>query len=283
MKKSWVMLGSVVLGMSLVGCGTANDNATEGNQNGNQQVQSNQGARILNNDQQDRMPTIADRAEKKVEEMEEIEDAHVFIYKNNAYVSVKFADDQNQGARDRNNGDNAGNANNVDENGNAIVNDALDGNGRTIMDNGTVKPNRENGSDGVIDGKGDAGNGKGTNNQLGTDQNTRGNADGSTKDKANNRIMNDGEGGTADNQNQSGELAQGRNNYKPVSNKFEQKIADQVRQANNKIHDVYVSLSPNSYTTMGEYADDIRNNRNQDGFFEGFNEMINDLFPRRNG
>ncbi|MCM3587385.1 YhcN/YlaJ family sporulation lipoprotein [Mesobacillus maritimus] len=283
MKKSWVMLGSVVLGMSLVGCGTANDNATEGNQNGNQQVQSNQGARILNNDQQDRMPTIADRAEKKVEEMEEIEDAHVFIYKNNAYVSVKFADDQNQGARDRNNGDNAGNANNVDENGNAIVNDALDGNGRTIMDNGTVKPNRENGSDGVIDGKGDAGNGKGTNNQLGTDQNTRGNADGSTKDKANNRIMNDGDGGTADNQNQSGELAQGRNNYKPVSNKFEQKIADQVRQANNKIHDVYVSLSPNSYTTMGEYADDIRNNRNQDGFFEGFNEMINDLFPRRNG
>ncbi len=72
------------------------------------------------------------------------------------------------------------------------------------------------------------------------------------------------------------------NNYSKVSNSFEQKVADQVRQADNRIHKVYVSVNPDLHNRMNTFADDIRTNGNRDGLFNDFTNTMNDFFRGNN-
>lgn len=59
---------------------------------------------------------------------------------------------------------------------------------------------------------------------------------------------------------------------------FEQKITDQVRKADNKIHKVYISVNPDFYTTMHTYADDIRSDRNKSSLYRDFSNTVTNFF-----
>ncbi|WP_066054252.1 YhcN/YlaJ family sporulation lipoprotein [Robertmurraya korlensis] len=283
MKKSWMIIGSAVLSISLTGCG-ANDNAEGNGNNGKQQAQVNQDARprALQTDQGgDRTLRVNNRAEQHVERLKEVQDAQVIISNNNAYVAVRLANNNDPG---NNNGQDTGTGTNrtgtmgTGNQGNNQGNkEGNAGNGQSFMENGMVN---QNGDNGTIDGKGDAGNGNeneqsralgnGNNNNVGNNNNTVGTGNGNTNGT-----------GNTNGQNNRG-TATRTNNYSPVSNAFEQKIADQVRKADNKIHKVYVSVNPDLYNTMNTYAEDIRADRDRDSLFRDFNNTINNFFGREN-
>jgi len=246
MKKSIIIAGCAVFTMSLAGCG-ANNNAAD--DNGDQQVEISQVQRGPATE--GTKLQLADRAERQVEQMPEVDDARVIISENNAYVAVRLAD---------NNGEN---------NGNATVNDALDGNGRTFAENGRVdQGDNTAGNDGIIDGKGDAGNG---------DRQNAGNTNGNNvfdNDNDNGNGNMNGIGNTNMNGNATGNTMNGRNGQ------LEMQIEQRVRQANNRIDNVYVSVDRNAYNRMGTFADDIRTDRNRDGMFEDFRNAMDGFFGR---
>jgi hypothetical protein len=303
MKKSWMILGSAVLSLSLTGCG-GDDNARGDDNNNGAKVQSNEVRPIANNRNNNRTLRISDRAERQVERLDQVDDAHVIISNNNAYVTVRLANNQN-------NNNNANNGNN--RNARTSMDNGDNGNARPIMDNGTVN---QDGNDGMINGRGDAGNGSRDNktsdpglgnggNLRGDDNNNNnifgiGNGDNNNNNGNNNNNDNNILGiGNGDNNNNGNNNNNNNNNnennnnnalgtkegnqYSKVSNRFEQNIADQVRKADNKIHKVYVSVDPNLYNRMNTYANDIRTNGNRDGLFEDFNATVNDFFGRNNG
>jgi hypothetical protein len=240
MKKSLIVLGCAVFTIGLAGCG-ANNNAVNDDNNGQQQVQIsqvNQGPAT-----EGRTLRVANIAEQQVEQLEEVDNAHVIISDNNAYVAVKLADNRNNNV--------ARTDNNPDENGNVIVNDALDGNGRTFAENGRVKqdPNRD-GNDGIIDGNGDAGN----RNRLNADNRVR--------------VNNADDSGITENY------------YSQATNIFEQQITDIVRKTDSRINKVFISVDNNVYNKMGRYADDITTDRNRENLFEDFTNNVNNIFRR---
>jgi hypothetical protein len=245
-KKSFILAGCAAISFGLAGCG-ANNNAAD--DNGEQQVEISQvqrgpateGTRLQ----------LADRAERQVEQMPEVDDARVIISENNAYVAVRLA------------------GNNTDNNGNADVNDALDGNGRTFAENGRVDQgdNRE-GNDGIIDGKGDAGNGDRQNAGNTNGNNIFGNGN----DNGNGNM--NGIGNTDMNGNATGNTMNGN------KSQLEQQIEQRVRQANNRIDNVYVSVDRDAFNRMGTFADDIRTDRNRDGMFEDFRDAMDGFFGR---
>jgi hypothetical protein len=234
MKKSIIIAGCAVFTMGLAGCG-ANNNAADNNRD--QQVEISQ-VRRGPATEENRLQ-LADRAERQVEQMPEVDDARVIISENNAYVAVRLA------------------GNNADNNGNADVNNALDGNGRTFAENGRVdQDDSRAGNDGVIDGHGDAGDGK------------RQNA--GTGDRGNNIFGTDNGNGT--------DVGTDRNGAR--ENGLEREIEQKVRQSHRGIDNVYVSVDNNAFDRMGTFADDIRNNRNRDGLFEDFRDTMNNFFGR---
>lgn len=230
MKKSIIIAGCAVFTMGLAGCG-ANNNAADNNRD--QQVEINQ-VRQGPVTAEDNRLQLADRTERQIEQMPEVDDARVIISNNNAYVGVRLAD------------------NNLDNDGNAQVNDALDGNGRTFARNGRVDQDDSSaGNDGIIDGQGDAG-----------------------KDR-----RNDGNNGAnilGNGNNMNGTV---RNNGAAVT-LLEKQIEQRVRQSNKGIDRVYVSVDRTAYNRMGTFADDIRTDRNRDGLFEDFRNSMDDLFGR---
>lgn len=246
MKKSIIIAGCAVFTMGLAGCG-ANNNAADNNRD--QQVEISQ-VRRGPATEKNRLQ-LADRAERQVEQMPEVDDARVIISENNAYVAVRLA------------------GNNADNNGNADVNNALDGNGRTFAENGRVdQDDSREGNDGVIDGHGDAGDGKRQNAG-----NTNGNnVFGNDNDNGNGNM--NGIGNTDMNGNATGNTMNGNNGQ------LEMQIEQRVRQANNRIDNVYVSVDRNAYDRMGTFADDIRTDRNRDGMFEDFREAMDGFFGR---
>ncbi|KKK37485.1 hypothetical protein WQ57_13650 [Mesobacillus campisalis] len=277
MKKTWIVAGCAVLSLSLAGCGVNNNAARDDNNQGPQVMNNQDRPRTFNNNNRDgnRTLTISDRAEKQVEKMEEVEDAHVIISENNAYVTVRMNNNNN-------------NNNNRENNGNARVND-MDRNGEGFIEEGTVKPdrNRNRADDGIIDGQGDAGSGDLQNAGAGN-RNNNNTIFGNNDTGGNNAAMGGsttGNGGSAAGAGNAGNNTAGdtgrATNYSEVSSKFEQKIADQVRQADKRIHKVFVSVDPDLYDRMGTFADDIRNNRNRDGMFDNFNTTMNDFFGNR--
>jgi hypothetical protein len=240
MKKSLIVIGCTVFTIGLAGCG-ANNNAVNDDNNGQQQVQISQVNQGPATD--GRTLRVANIAEQQVEQLEEVDNAHVIISDNNAYVAVKLADNRNNNV--------ARTDNNPDENGNVIVNDALDGNGRTFAENGRVQqdPNRD-GNDGIIDGNGDAGN----RDRLNADNRVR--------------VNNADDSGITENY------------YSQATNIFEQQITDIVRKTDSRINKVYISVDNNVYNKMGRYADDIRTDRNRENLFDDFTNNVNNIFRR---
>jgi hypothetical protein len=246
MKKSIIIAGCAVFTMGLAGCG-ANNNAADNNRD--QQVEISQ-VRRGPATEKNRLQ-LADRAERQVEQMPEVDDARVIISENNAYVAVRLA------------------GNNADNNGNADVNNALDGNGRTFAENGRVdQDDSRKGNDGVIDGHGDAGD-----RERQNAGNTNGNNVFGNDNDNGNGTMN-GIGNTDMNGNATGNTMNGNNGQ------LEMQIEQRVRQANNRIDNVYVSVDRNAYDRMGTFADDIRTDRNRDGMFEDFREAMDGFFGR---
>lgn len=246
MKKSIIIAGCAVFTIGLAGCG-ANNNAAD--DNGDQQVEISQVQRGPATE--GTKLQLADRAERQVEQMPEVDDARVIISENNAYVAVRLAD---------NNGEN---------NGNASVNDALDGNGRTFAENGRVdQGDNRAGNDGIIDGKGDAGN----DDRQKAGSTNRNNVFGNDNDNGNGNM--NGIGNTNMNGNATGNTMNGNNSQ------LEMQIEQRVRQANNRIDKVYVSVDRNAYDRMGTFADDIRTDRNRDGMFEDFRNAMDGFFGR---
>ncbi|WHX41042.1 YhcN/YlaJ family sporulation lipoprotein [Mesobacillus sp. AQ2] len=232
MKKSIIIAGCAVFTMGLAGCG-ANNNAAENNRD--QQVEINQVRRGPVATEDNRLQ-LADRTERQIEQMPEVDDARVIISDNNAYVGVRLAD------------------NNLDNYGNAQVNDALDGNGRTFAKNGCVDQDESSaGNDGIIDGQGDAG----------KDRRNDGNNGANILGNGNDNDMN----GTVGNNGEDVTL-------------LEKQIEQRVRQTNKGIDRVYVSVDRTAYNRMGTFADDIRTDRNRDGLFEDFRNSMDDLFRR---
>jgi hypothetical protein len=280
MKKSWMLIGSAVLSISLTGCG-ANDNAEGNGNNGKQQAQVNQDARprALQTDQGgDRTLRVNNRAEQHVEQLKEVQDAQVIISNNNAYVAVRLANNNDAG---NNNGQNTGTGTNrtgtmgTGNQGNNQGNKEGNGIGQSFMENGMVN---QNGDNGTIDGKGDAGNGNDQSRALGNGNNNNNAGDNNNKVGTGNGNTN----GTGNTNGQNRGTATQTNNYSPVSNAFEQKIADQVRKADKKIHKVYVSVNPDLYNTMNTYVEDIRADRDRDSLFRDFNNTINNFFGIEN-
>lgn len=159
MKMKWFITGIAVASLCLTGC-TNNDNAGDNNDNGTQFTQNtrnNNNARpmyVKNNTRNNQNVKTSRAAEREVEKLKEVEDAHVFITNNNAYVAVRLS------KNNRGNTNNQGTTNvNFDNNGNATRNGALDGDGNTFMENGRVNPdnNNNNTDDGTINGNDDAG------------------------------------------------------------------------------------------------------------------------------
>ncbi|MBS4189619.1 YhcN/YlaJ family sporulation lipoprotein [Bacillus sp. FJAT-49705] len=68
-------------------------------------------------------------------------------------------------------------------------------------------------------------------------------------------------------------------NNKGLSSDVERKIADQVKAADKSINDVYVSVNPDFYDRMTNYANDIRNGKPVEGFYDEFTNTVQRVFP----
>ncbi|RFU63850.1 YhcN/YlaJ family sporulation lipoprotein [Peribacillus glennii] len=265
MKNGLMILSCALFLSGLAGCNNNDDNNAADNNDGNGQIQT---ARVGNNNEgngnnNDRSMRVAHRAERNIERMGQVDQAHVILANNNAYVAVRLQDDrnsgQNGGGRGTDNGTDAGIGTGYGlGNGTNTADDEEDGN---ITRNG--------GGNGFANaGETDNGKGRALNNgTTGTRANQNDNGGNDTGGGQNG----DGENGG----NDTGNIT-----YSEISTAFEQQIADQVRAADNKVHRVYVSSNPEFFDRMTTYANDIRGGRNGTDLFDGFNRMVNDLFGR---
>ncbi|EIJ82817.1 hypothetical protein MGA3_06300 [Bacillus methanolicus MGA3] len=62
---------------------------------------------------------------------------------------------------------------------------------------------------------------------------------------------------------------------------IERKISDHVKAVDRDIDNVYVSVNPDFYDRMRNYADDIRAGKPIQGFFEEFTEAVRRVFPNQ--
>lgn len=69
------------------------------------------------------------------------------------------------------------------------------------------------------------------------------------------------------------------NNGDKLTNNLEKKISKQVKSVDRDIDRVFVSVNPDFYDHMRDYATDIRNGRPVAGFFEEFSQTIQRIFP----
>lgn len=71
-----------------------------------------------------------------------------------------------------------------------------------------------------------------------------------------------------------------RDNVKgEVTNKLENKIADEVRATDPNIRNVFVSSNPDFVNRMKDYADKLNKGEPVTGLVEEFNEMVRRAFP----
>ncbi len=207
------MVGSVVLlSMFLTGCGGFY-NAKGNNNNNGQQADTNQVSptRVTYNNNI-RTLRNEDRAEERVERLEEVEEAHVTISNHDAYVAIMLNHN----------------------NGNGRGHDAQKGNRTTFIENGTVNQggNSGNAGEGTIDGLSDASQG---------DRQLTG-ADKSGSDNYHLGIGNENRNTNRQMGNITGKSDLNTDNYRAVSNQFEQKIDEQIRNADKKVNNVYITV-----------------------------------------
>jgi spore cortex protein len=64
-----------------------------------------------------------------------------------------------------------------------------------------------------------------------------------------------------------------------LTKKIERKISNRVKSVDHDIDNVYVSVNPDFYDRMNNYANDIRTGRPVSGFFDEFTTTIRRIFP----
>ncbi len=268
------VLASTLIG--LTGCAGNNQNAGGDNNDANLRV-NNVRNNIRNNDNNgitgrnvsNQNLRVSTRASNNVERLREVDQAHVIIRNNDAYVAVRL---NNQGTT----GDRAGNGTTInrDVNSNArntqntanTGNTGITGNYTNSGVTGTTNDNLNTGA-GAISGNNT---GAGTDRITGTNTNTGNNGINGTG----NNMGNTGNNGTGMN----GNNGTGGTNFKEVSTQLEQRIADQVRASDKKIHKVYVSYDNDFYTQMNTYSNDLQNGRNRDGIWDDFTGTVRRFF-----
>ncbi|QUW22064.1 YhcN/YlaJ family sporulation lipoprotein [Sporosarcina sp. Marseille-Q4063] len=109
--------------------------------------------------------------------------------------------------------------------------------------------------------------------------------DGDTTDESGNNDNNDD---TASNENNDTDTGtdtdtdtdtNNDNANQELSSDLENKIAEKVKEANDNIENVYVSLNPDFVDRMTDYADKIDQGEPVEGFFEEFSEAVQRVFP----
>ena len=64
-----------------------------------------------------------------------------------------------------------------------------------------------------------------------------------------------------------------------LTSTIEDKISRKVKSVDHDIDNVYVSVNPDFFKQMNDYAGDIRNGRPISGFFNEFSDMVQRIFP----
>ncbi|MDX1806365.1 MAG: YhcN/YlaJ family sporulation lipoprotein [Paenisporosarcina sp.] len=78
------------------------------------------------------------------------------------------------------------------------------------------------------------------------------------------------------NKNSDGsEIAEGSDELEQI----EQKIGEQVRETNDTVDNVYVSVNPDFVSRMNEYRDKVDQGEPVEGLFEEFGELTQRIFP----
>ena len=72
------------------------------------------------------------------------------------------------------------------------------------------------------------------------------------------------------------------NTDEEVSKDLEGKIADKVRETDENIENVYVSLNPDFVERMNDYGNRINEGEPVEGFIEEFDEAVRNIFPDAN-
>ncbi|WP_419888172.1 YhcN/YlaJ family sporulation lipoprotein [Neobacillus niacini] len=269
MKKSLItfVLASTLIG--LTGCAGDNQNAG-GDNNGNNLGVNNVRNNIRNNDNNgitgrnvsNQNLRVSTRASNNVERLREVDQAHVIIRNNDAYVAVRLNNQGTSGDRAGNGTTNNSNARNTQNTANT-GNTGITGNYTNSGLTGTTNDNLNTGA-GAITGNNT---GAGTDRITGNNTNTNNNGMmGNTGNTGNNGVGMNGNNGT------------GGTNFKEVSTQLEQRIADQVRASDKKIHKVYVSYDNDFYTQMNTYSNDLQNGRNRDGIWDDFTGTVRRFF-----
>lgn len=74
-------------------------------------------------------------------------------------------------------------------------------------------------------------------------------------------------------------LGDNHNADEDLTDELEDKIAEKVREANNDIENVYVSLNPDFVERMTDYRTKINEGEPVEGLFEEFTESVKRVFP----
>ncbi len=78
------------------------------------------------------------------------------------------------------------------------------------------------------------------------------------------------------NKNSDGsEIAEGSDELEQI----EEKIGEQVRETNDSVDNVYVSINPDFVSRMNEYRDKVDQGEPVEGLFEEFGELTQRIFP----
>lgn len=267
------VLTSTLIG--LTGCAGDNQNAGSDNHGGNiginnvrNNIRNNDNNGVTGRNVSNQNLRVSTRAANNVERLGEVDQAHVIFRNNDAYVAVRLNNQQGGTTGDRagtsttsnrnGNGNNAGNTQNI---GNGFT-----GNYSNSGNTGTTGPNLNTAKDAITGNN----TGAGTVRITGTNSNTGNNANGGTVTNTGN-TANTGTG-------MNGNNGTGGTNYKEVSTRLEQKIADQVRAADKNIHNVYVSYDNDFYNQMNTYSNDIQNGRNRNGIWDDFTDTVGRFF-----
>lgn len=283
------VLAACLFGLS--GC-----NATDNKNNINVNKVRNQGGTILNDTNQ--RLRVSTRAAQNVARLNEVDQAHVIIRNNDAYVAVRL-----KNAVNNRTGPNPGITGTTGTTGITGTTGTTRATGYNENNMGTTGYSGTTGTTGMT---GTASTGRfGTN--AGTINYGRTGADiGNTGITGNrNQVMygngyNSGGTGTPGTIGTTGaggpngttgitgvpgttgtnpdNTRLGTTDYSRVSSPLEQKIADRVRAADPSIHRVYVSVDPNFYTRMNAYYNDITNGRNRDGLINDFGNTVRRFF-----
>jgi hypothetical protein len=288
------VLTSTLIG--LTGCAGDNHNAGNNNNGANLGV-NNVRNNMRNNDNNgvtgrnvsNQNLRVSTRATNNVERLGEVDQAHVIIRNNDAYVAVRLNNQQGGTTGDRagtgttnNRGGNGNNAGNTQNTGNTTNtgNAGITGNNTNAGNNGITGNNTNAGNNGTTGNNTNAGNNGTTGNNTNAGNNgTTGNNTGAGTDRitgTNTNTGNNGTGGKGTNMNDNN--GTGGTNYKEVSTRLEQRIADQVRAADKNIHKVYVSYDNDFYDQMNNYTNDIQNGRNRDGIWDNFTDTVGRFF-----